>query len=551
MAKKKQQEEVSFTLFQKVETYFESHPKLLIYLPLLIAFIFGILLFNLRLDEGGDDSAYINRAADFIQDGKFPAFQGPIYPLFLASVITIFGIKLPLLKFTSLIFMLASIFFFTRALKGRVPHLVLFVSVILLGINSYILNYASQTYSEALFMMLQALFFWRFFRYFDKYSHKSDRIDKSELIELLILGGLLFLVFQTRTIGAVLIISAAFIFLLKVKFKELAIVLVTTIVLFGGIKVVEFTFQKNGAEPQSQLSTLTYKHPYDLKEGKEDFGGYLMRIVDNSNLYIGKQFLKIVGVKAATNKEYSVVFTIVFYLVMGAGFWYIFRKNHEYLFLLVYAALALLGTFVSIQKIWDQYRLIVPYVPIILLLLSLFIYTILSNKSFKELQITFLILFASITVLVFVSSSKKFEVKNLVANLTINKYQGYTPDWENYLKLAEYASNTLPSDSYIAVRKPDMARIYCNGKKFYGIFRFNSDNADELVKQLKDAKVTHIILASLRKNPEVNSGDVINTLHRYMTVIIQKYPKAFTELKSEGGTNEPAALYKVNYENIN
>ena len=203
--------------------------------------------------------------------------------------------------------MLASIFFFPRALKGRVPHLVLFVSVILLGINSYILNYASQTYSEALFMMLQALFFWRFFRYFDKYSHKSDRIDKSELIELLILGGLLFLVFQTRTIGAVLIISAAFIFLLKVKFKELAIVLVTTIVLFGGIKVVEFTFQKNGAEPQSQLSTLTYKHPYDLKEGKEDFGGYLMRIVDNSNLYIGKQFLKIVGVKAATNKEYPVV----------------------------------------------------------------------------------------------------------------------------------------------------------------------------------------------------------------------------------------------------
>ena len=540
------------SLFEKIEYFFERNPKVLMYVPLILTLIFGILLFNLRLDEGGDDSAYINRASDFLQDGKFPSFQGPIYPLFLSTLIIIFGIKLPLLKLTSLVFMILSFFFLTKALKGRIPHLVLFLTLILLSINAYVLHFASQTYSEALFMMLQAIFFWRFFRYYDKFPSAEidvkSPIGKKEIIELAILGLLLFLAFQTRTIGATLIVATLTILGLKKKFKQIGILVGILILSYGGIKGIEEIFHKKGEVSASQMSTLTYKHPYNLAEGKEDVSGYFMRIVDNSNLYIGKQFLKIIGVKDSTNKEYSVLFTVLFYIFLGLAFYQLFRKSTYALFLFVYLVLFLLGTFVSIQKIWDQYRLIIPVVPIIFMFTTLYFTHLLSQKGFHVLQPVLLFAFGVSALFITINSTKKFETQNLLANLTTNKYQGYTPDWENFLKLSEEYALSLPPNSLIAVRKPDMARIYANGKKFYGIYRFNSEDADELVKQLKEAKVTHMLLASLRKNPEVNSGEVINTLHRYMGIIIKKYPQAFTELKVVGGQEEPAAIYQINYQ---
>ncbi len=541
--------EKKITLFQKVENFFNNHPKALVYIPLIVALLFGLLLFNLRLDEGGDDSAYINRATDFLKDGRFPSFQGPIYPLFLALIIAPFGISLPILKFTSLIFMMFSFFFLIKGLKGRIPHSVLFVSVILLAINSYVLYFSSQTYSEALFMMLQAIYFWRFFRYYDKYPSSNSNVGWSEIKELLILGLLLVVVFETRTIGVMLTLASLSILLLERRLMQTAIIVGVVVLGFLSFKGVEMAFDKGGNAPPSQISTLTYVHPYDLNAGKEDVTGYLMRVVDNSNLYIGKQFLKIIGIKDSTNKEYSVIFTVIFYITIGLGFFYLFRKDKLLLFLSIYLILTLLGTFVSIQKIWDQYRLIIPMIPIIFVLLTLLLVKIFSADSLKELQILFFGVVLVLAVLIVGASVKKIEVGNSIANLTTNKYKGYTPDWENYLKLAEEATKTLPETSYIAVRKPDMARIYCNGKKFYGIYRFNSNDADELVKQLKDNNVTHILIASLRKNPEVNSGDVINTLHRFMSIILQKYPKAFTELKVVGLNNEPAALYQVNYSN--
>ena len=116
--------------------------------------------------------------------------------------------------------------------------------------------------------------------------------------------------------------------------------------------------------------------------------------------------------------------------------------------------------------------------------------------------------------------------------------------------MSEYVGKNLGADSYVACRKPDMARLYANGKKFYGIFRFDSEDADVLLAQLKEKGITHALLASLRKNPEVNNGEVINTLHRYMAFIAQKYPDVF-ELVHQIGSDEPAYLFRINYSKAN
>jgi hypothetical protein len=230
-----------------------------------------------------------------------------------------------------------------------------------------------------------------------------------------------------------------------------------------------------------------------------------------------------------------------------------------------------------------------------------------------------------------------------------NKYSCLTPDWENYCKISEWASENLPPDAFVACRKPSVSFIYGNGKRFFGITQltslpgnsllpewqrtkahwfflsaaslekslptdlyytikkaivaygvngelfaeniefyimnfpdsirmrtfgemknFNiipSDNVDSLKFRLNDheakisviypdtllnilmnAKVTHVLRASLRASPKQKTNLIINTVERFMDFIKYKYPKIVTRIMQVGeNDNEPSVLYKLNY----
>ena len=94
-----------------------------------------------------------------------------------------------------------------------------------------------------------------------------------------------------------------------------------------------------------------------------------------------------------------------------------------------------------------------------------------------------------------------------------------------------------------------MARIYAGGKRFYGIYNIPSEDPDELVDLLRRNNVTHIIVASLRRDPAQAGLGVINTIHRYLYRILQVYPAFLEQVAQVGGQDdEPAALYKLNYD---
>ncbi len=91
-----------------------------------------------------------------------------------------------------------------------------------------------------------------------------------------------------------------------------------------------------------------------------------------------------------------------------------------------------------------------------------------------------------------------------------------------------------------------MSFIYANGKEFYPIYTVSSTNPDSVLMQLKGNGVTHVILASLRRNPTRNDGYIINTVHRMMQPIAEKYPAKLTLIK-QIGESESSYLYKINY----
>ncbi|RLD70249.1 MAG: hypothetical protein DRJ10_20570, partial [Bacteroidetes bacterium] len=75
----------------------------------------------MKVSVGGDDANYIIKAWDFLNEFKFPSFQGPAYPVFLSLFIWLFGINLPVLKFISALFLLGHFVAFYYAFKNRIP----------------------------------------------------------------------------------------------------------------------------------------------------------------------------------------------------------------------------------------------------------------------------------------------------------------------------------------------------------------------------------------------------------------------------------------------
>ncbi|MDR0667311.1 MAG: hypothetical protein LBF90_01670 [Prevotellaceae bacterium] len=81
-------------------------------------------------------------------------------------------------------------------------------------------------------------------------------------------------------------------------------------------------------------------------------------------------------------------------------------------------------------------------------------------------------------------------------------------------------------------------------------FLKTSDNLlyspDMMLDNLKKANVQYMILASLRLNPAANTGNIITTMHRYLTILQLKYPDIAVE-KFSIGEAEPASLIELRY----
>ncbi len=528
------------SIFQKLENWLTQKEKWIFYSVLFLFSVFSMLLFNLRVSEGGDDSTYIIRAVNFLNEGTYPSFQGPIYPMYLSIFVAMFGINLGILKLSSFAAILTGIILFYKFFKNRVSYTILFTTLILISVCSYFVYFSSQTYSEGLFFLIQLPIFALIF----KLIESKKEMDWQNL---LLLSFFILLGYLTRTVGVGALVAVIIFFLIDKKYKHAGLVTGGFILLLFGFLLMKSLIWNNGFFDGNQASTLMYKHPYQLDQGKETFAGFIHRFIDNSNLYLSKHFLKMTGLRAASIKTTNGLFSILLYGLFIVALVKAFKRNKYVLFTAIYVAAMLGITFIVLQKLWDQYRLIIPFVPYMVLVLLYGLYQIADDQKEKWPKRLWIGLVLICTLGTAFQSFNKADLLTLRTNIKGDKYKGYTDDWRHYLSMAEFVGDKLPEEALVAVRKPNMARIYADGKKFYGIYRFDTDDPDQLLKRLKDKNVTHVIMASLRKNPAVNNGQTINTIHRYLYFVSQKYPEIF-KLEHQIGKDEPAYLFRVNYD---
>lgn len=540
------QKDIEPSMILLLNNYLKTKSQRVLVISCLLAFVLGILFFDPNISIGGDDAGYIHRAFDFVNKNKFPTFQGPLYPLILSIFISIFGVNLLILKGLSLLFVICHIWLFYIVFRRYLPPILLTFIIILISINSSILFFASSTYTEAFFMFIQTLFIYTFDKFFirNKPKFKECRRWVSSII---IIGLLLFLMSISKNIGYTALIAVLAYFLLYRNWIQ-----------FGSIIIVFFLFQtffslakyniwdNPNLQISSQANTLLLKNPYNKTVGNEDFYGFVLRFVNNSKDYLSNHFLILHGLKKVKKSSGSSVLTISLYIIFIIGFFVHYRKNQFWTFISFYIAFFCGVSFIVLQTYWSQERLILPAAFLILTLILYYIYHFINNRQ-PVVQNSFVALLIVILIATCFKTGKQLLAKQEAISHYLKGEQLYefSQDWVNYFEMVRWTEKHLPEESKVACRKPGMAFIYSNNQSdFYGIWNVPSKIPDELYKKLKDAGVTHIIMASLRLNPKKNTGKTISTVRRFLTIINQGYPGVLKHIHTIG-KQEPAYLYEI------
>ncbi|MCB2195862.1 MAG: hypothetical protein KQH79_08370 [Bacteroidetes bacterium] len=532
-------------IFERLDQFFDKRGNVFFWISLFFTLLFSFLLFNFRVSEAGDDSAYIFRAFLFVKEFKFPSFQGPLYPIFMSFFIWIFGLNITLLKSLSLVSIIFHLYFFYKAFKGRVSGLLMVYVMIIISFNAFVLYYSSQTYSEAFYLCLQAVFFWFFFNAF--VSKAESPGIKDSWGAYLILGMLILFLGLTRSIGYGAFIAVLLFFAVTKKWKSMLFTTGAFALEFGLFNFIKkIVFQSSASQFSTQLTRLMQVDPFDASKGSEDFVGFIARFVGNSNLYLSKHIYKFLGLRPEVLQPNGFL-TLIIYALFFVAIYYAFKKNKYLLFTGIYLMVLIGITFVIVQTRWDQDRLILVYFPLILLFLFSGIYYLGKQKSAKFIQVLLPVLFIVLffTNLNVTSRKVKENDEYLMQSLAGNQFYGMTNDWINYIKMSQWAAKNVPPDVMIACRKPSISFIYAK-RQFYGIYRYSTEDPDKLLQRLKDNNVKYVIMASLRKYPKQKTEYTINTVQRYLYFIQQKYPEKIKHVQTIG-VDEPAYLFEIVY----
>ena len=532
------------TSLEKLDAYFESKQSLILWMSLILTTIFGVLLFEPKVSIGGDDSMYINRAYNFIIKGAFPTFQGPLYPIFLGLLTFIFGTNLLFFKFVSMLCYLGHLWFTFKLFKPHLSPFILFVFFTLICTSAALLFYSSSTYNEVFYLFLQSVFLYHFAASFIENDISEFNI-KRDYKNILLSTLLLLLLALTKNIGLVAVLGAIIYFLFTRNWKmSITIALTFVLFMFGFNLIKSSVWEVKEMQISGQLDALMTKVPYKTDSGQEDVYGFLMRLVDNSKVYLGYHFRNIFGLAHKDFIKPNVLFTLLIYGIFLPGFFLALRKSKFWLFVGVFTATSLGATFLILQTFWLQERLIIVFTPLLLAFL-LFVLNYSFTHSFKKISVVFVLLcFIAIggnLLRSFTKIPKQLKVNS--EYISGDKYYGFPEDWINYLKMTKWVSENLDEDAYVACRKPGMAFIYSDGKDFYGIWKVPSNDPEDLYNRLKDAGVTHVIMASLRTNPDDPNARIINTVRRYLKTINDAYPGKL-KLVHEIGDNWPTYLYE-------
>jgi hypothetical protein len=488
---------------EKMELFFTGKEKILVRLSLVLAAVISLLLFDTKVSLSGDDCDYIVAAGEFWNHFIYPGHHGALYPIVLSPFVGLFGVKLTGLKFLSVLFMVASLWLFYKSFQRLIPAIILVPALFLTCINPHVLFFASYTYSEPLFMLTQALFFYLFSRYFWQNNRETEGCSlKKDWKKYLLLALAILAMGLTRTLGFAAIGVAMLYLAIERRWKDLIYTTAAFLIVFGTFQFVKPMVWPNAASVQS-FETLLAKNTYNPEQGMEDLPGLVQRFMDNSHAYLSGFLYKYLGFRSSADQplEERPLLSFFTYALFVVCLLAVFRKNKPARFCGLYAGVLIFATFVLMNKIWAQDRLIMVYYPYILILLTGGFYYLFQKASLRKFAFLYplIIGFTLLGTVIHAKDKISEHLPILQRNLAGNDLFGLTPDWENFVKMSRWAKDHLDKDAGIVSRKPTMSYVY-TGRYFHGIYNVPHVNIQEASRQYRKEKGQYLFLAVEMKN---------------------------------------------------
>jgi len=428
-----------------------------------------ILMFDIKMSLSGDDSDYLIEADAFWRHFTFPGGKGMLYALILSPFVGIFGFNLLLLKVLSAIFTLLSIYLLYKSFRGIIPAVVLMPGMILVSICSYIFFYACHTYSEPFFMLMQGAFFYFFSKYFLRKDDVSCQL-KTDWRKYLLIAFLALCMVLTRTIGYGVLGTVILYFIFQRRWKDLLYMAIAFILVFSLFQILKAIIWPNAAGSVYSVQSLLSKNAYDMNQGMEDIPGLFKRLKENSIIYLSSCLYQFMGLIKETPSNYinwSPPRAIAMYVLFAVFIVFLFKRNKALFFIGLYAGVMNFFSFVLLQSSWAQDRLIMVYYPFILLFLLGGVCYLFQIKAIRKAFIIYPLVAIIIGVGTFTITKNRISrnLPVLQQNLLGDELYGYTPDWYNFVKGAQWANKHLEKDAVIVSRKPSFSKVY-TGRDF-------------------------------------------------------------------------------------
>lgn len=521
MAKNTKNQTSDSQLFPKLDPVFEKRLNLIFYITLGVLTLFSVLLFDMRISEGGDDSAYLLSAKKFISGEVFPGFHGAFYSMVLGWFIKLFGFKLTLFKLTSMLFLIGGHALLFFSLRKRISPFILGSTLIIMSMSSGLIYFGSQTYTEAFFLLLQGLFFLIFFKYIIDRPNTLSDIKKSWGLYLA-LAASMFMLSATRNVGIVSLLTVLLFFFTEKRFYQALFTFAAYLPFnFGYGLYKKLVWDVQESDMSGQMKIMMQKHPYNKALGTEDLSGLYTRVIENMKNYLSRVLLHETGLKDLENKDTNLFIALLIIALLTIGLVWAFRKKDKVLkFILLYLGMSLGVTFIALHQMWSQARLVIVYIPLIVISIS---WTFAQLSKFNKMAFLRAVIIGLLCIIGFKSfvttvSKTKSHQKVLSKNLAGNKYYGYTPDWINFLKMSSWSAKKVDEGVMIISRKPSMSFIYGNGREFYPMYRIPIEYADSVMVEVNASKKEIFIVKEndLRNKP----ANIVYTLKKDMLAAI-------------------------------
>ncbi|MEW5798209.1 MAG: hypothetical protein AB1728_04295 [Bacteroidota bacterium] len=546
MAEKKQSKQAkshpkqSVVPFAKTEQWLSGISGQLMYWSIGIGVVCALLLFNARILET-DDGLYIESGYYYAQNffGYYFTSSAALYVMFLALPIALFGINVLLLKSLSIVFYAVGMYFLFRSFNGRVLSVVFIPAFMITALNMTILSYASLTFTESFYMMLQSLFFFVFLRQLGKESMELQQPQKN-LYGWLSVGLTLILLSLTKNIAVAAVGAVAAYFLFLKQYKNAAAVVAAYALFWVGSGVLKSLLWGDLAGNQygGQSRMLLFKNPYDPNSGTESFGGFIDRFFGNAQIFLSSRFMEILGLRGENSPPDLFITLIVAAAILFGLYRMMVNREKVLLTAAFYAVVVSFATFIALHTSWGQTRYIMIFTPFFLMTILYGVYDLMKTYDTALVRMVFVVLTVGLLGLNVVTTinAASANLPTLKKNLGGDEFAGYPEEWANYLRLSQWCADSLEADALVACRKPSVSFIYGRGKSFQGIYQVPSQDPDTLLQQLKRPGTTHIIL-----------DNIAGTVYRYMGIIERKYPNTFVPVRQIGYNQSAAYLFKINY----